>query len=68
MGLPDPKAFAALSSNPLYFLEYTLISSILLLSTAKPSQLDLNLVKKGANKTHKCYVRAVASKCSWHKP
>ena len=68
MGLPDPKAFAALSSNPLYFLEYTLISSILLSSIARPSQLDSNQVKKVANKTHECHIRAVASGRSPHKP
>jgi len=37
MGLPDPKAFAAPSLNPLYFLAYTLISLILLSFIAKPS-------------------------------
>jgi hypothetical protein len=64
VGPPNPKAFAAPSSNPLYFLAYTLISLIFLLFIAKPSQLDSNLVNKGANKTHKCYIRAIASKRS----
>jgi hypothetical protein len=68
VGLPDPKAFAAPSLNPLYFLAYTLISSILLSSIARPSQLDSNQVKKVANKTYKCYIRAVASGRSSHKP
>jgi len=67
VGLLDPKAFVAPSLNPLYFLAYTLISLILLLFTAKLSQLDSNLVKTGANKTHKCYVRVVASKRPRHK-
>jgi hypothetical protein len=47
MGLPNLKAFATPSLNPLYFLAYTLISSILLASIARPSHIRFKLGEEG---------------------